>query len=709
MRITGLIKITMKTKIFTLTLLIFSITSKAQTIKAHIPGGNTSDLVAAIASFDTDPNVPIGTIFIEGDISINQSITIPENVVLRFFNGAKFIIDSTIGNQIVHFENSIIDAKKFQIIQFQNFGSNYTDKISRLTGKIRNSYIYPEWFGGSSIESNPGDYVKDDSFAIQLAINLTDNEIKLSAGKYRIYHTLQKERTSGIETSGVKLIGAGIDLTAILVMVDDINFIELRGSDGTVIYEGQRYNPLKNNVFKNFRLSGQIDENGNGALNGFYFYATKYNNIENVDIHHFKENGILFDGNPDINPDWTASLSTTIKSSSIRSNNAGIFSKINNTSPQLRLINSQINHNFRVGVIWNSSYFHSQASSISYNGRSIQNDTNADANSDFPLGGFYNVDQNNYGNTQYHAPYLSKGIIIETTELDGNYPTAVTLKASRNAVIRSNSIQQTDQYFNNFKFSEKGLISVGGNLKYYQDGTETKKFRELASNTIIENNRISFYKTKSDTQIEDDASIIRVGKWALYTQIKNNCFLDNSTTSLLGDDYKYIREFNRINNDGYTDFDSENSYIKLNDNECIRKDKIEIANDLFLNKFNQPNQRDYAKLFSYGDELIIPVPSIKSENGTEVKAGSFVVSSNDPGAVSGLFFYRSISFPQIHSAHSSIYVATATCNEDQTPPETSNRFNICVLNNGTIRFKSLYQSPIYVTISFVEKIGMYKE
>jgi hypothetical protein len=701
----------MKTKTLTLLLFICALTMKAQTIEGTLSGGNSSDILNMMATFDTDPTNPIGTITIDGDIQIDQLTIIPKDVVLRFFNGAKLIVDKNVGNPSIKFENSIIDAEKFQIIEFLHFGSNYEDKISKVTGVIRNSYIYPEWFGGSSIEVNPNDYTFDDAFAIQLAINLTENEVKLSAGTYRIQHTLEKKRIDGEETAGVKLVGAGIGLTAILVMVHDINFIELRGTDGTEVHAGKRYNPLKNNVFKNFRLSGQLNANGDGALNGFYLYSTAYNSFENVEIHHFKESGILFDGNPDLNPDWTASLLTTIKFCHIRSNKNGIFNKINNGSPHLRLINSRIEQNFRVGVIWNSSYFHSQASSISFNGRSIQDDPLIDTTSDFPLGGFYNVDQKNYGDTQYHGPYLSKGIIIETTELDGNYPTAVTLKASRNAIIRSNSIQQTDQYLTNFKFSEKGLISVGGNLKYYQDNGETKKFRELASNTVIENNRISFYKTKGTTEIETDASIIRVGKWAMYTKIRNNCFLDNSATSVLGDSsgYKYIREFNRINNDGYGGFDVENSYIKLDDDECISKSKIDVANDLFLDKFNKPNQKDHAKLFYHGDELIIPVPSMKSENGIEVNGGSFVVSSNDPGAISGLYFYRAINFPQIRSAYSSTYMVTTTCNSSQAPQDTPNRFNICVMENGKIRFKSLYQNPIYVTISFIEKIGMYKE
>jgi len=681
-------------------ILIFSQVCQAQIIDVHLPGGSSIDIINAINQLDNSSGEPYGTIYIEGNIIVNKNISIPKKVILSFKNNTKLIING-LNDKTIHFENAYIDANKFQIFEFLSFGANYDDKISRITGKVKNNTVYPEWFGGSPIETTGGsEYALDDSYAIQLSINLTGSIVEFSAGNYRIYNTLKKVRNNDENINGVSFIGAGIKETSLLVMKDSINFIEIKGLDGS-----SGHKPIEGNTFKNFRLSGQ-----SVASNGFYLFASVNNSFENLEIHHFLENAILFDGNPDLNPDLTASFLTNIKFCNIRDNKVGIFSKINNVSPTLTLSNSRVNRNFRSGIIWNSSYFHSVDSSISFNGRSIEGDENIDLTDNNPLGGFYNEVQNNYGDDHFYSPYYSKGIIIETTELDGNYPSAIVLKSSTSALIRNNALQQTDQYFANFKFSQKGLISIGGdNINSYVQNGENKTYRELSRNTVIENNRISFNKTKTETQIDTDAAIIRVSKWGIYSKIRNNCFEDNAGTnnSILGNinGYKYIKEYSRENIT--TDWDNEDSYVKLIDNECIADSKIDSANDLYLSKFKKPNKKDYAAKFDFGDEIIIEVPTIKEENGLEVKAGSFILSSNDPGAISGLFFYRSVLYPQIHSAYSSSRISTTTSNSNNIPIDILNNFNICVFDNGTIRLKSNYPNTIYIAITFLEKIGMY--
>ncbi len=688
-------------------------------------GDNEITFTAALGN----PN--IRTITFKTDIVITGNILIDSTKVLNFTNNNKIIINKVSAGSL-EFNHAIIHSDKFEIVAFQNFHNvnDYVDLISRVTGKIKNDIVYPEWFGGDSLERwenrtihgenrlvNVG-AAEDDAYAIQMAINVASDKVKLSEGKYRIYHTLKKERVDDIDIAGVRLIGSGVKKTAVLVM-KSINFIELKGKDGH-----DSHKPITNSLFSDFRLSGQ-----DVGLNGFYFYSSIYNTISNVEIHHFKESGILFDGNPNENPDRTASFLTKIELCNIRSNKIGVYSKLNNVSPQLELISSQVNHNFRAGIVWNSSYFHSINSSISFNGRSIQEHPNIDSTPDFPLGGFYNEVQNNYGDLHFYDPYYSKGIVLEATEFDGNYPSAITLKSSIDAIIKNNALQQQDVSLKNFKFTNKGLIHVGGDeIKSYNvydsNGNFLKigKYRELSRFTTIENNRISYYRmhispmviageTIEASIIENDACIIRASTWGLFTKIKNNCFEDNTGgNSKLGTDYKYIKEYNRtIFTNSHPSASIEDSYIKLFDDECIDPSKLDIANDLFLSKFNKPNRKDYGHLFLYNEEKIIKVPSIKAKNGVEVKGGSFIVSSNDPGAISGLFFYRAINSPQIHAAYSSQNISITTSNVGVVPIDDPGKFNICVFNDGTIRLKSSYQSPIYVTISFLEKIGMYTQ
>ncbi len=57
-------------------------------IEIIITGGNQNEIQDAIDIFDSNHN-GYGTIKIEGDINIEDDITIPSKIVLKFLNGNK--------------------------------------------------------------------------------------------------------------------------------------------------------------------------------------------------------------------------------------------------------------------------------------------------------------------------------------------------------------------------------------------------------------------------------------------------------------------------------------------------------------------------------------------------------------------------------------------------------------------------------------------
>lgn len=556
-----------------------------------VGGTSSNDLVSALSSLDPDgigPLEPRGTITMKGNIVIDSDVVIPKDVVLRFFKDAKFVfLDST---NTVHFEQCFIDAGKFQIFDlsvFDNtinnsslYNQEFTRKVSMITGKFNNENVYPEWFGGFSYNnSGINDHRKDDSFAFQLAINTTGDKVKLSRGIYYIYNTISKERDSVKNAVGIKLIGVGkgkikdadfvLGGTQIRVRGNAENFIKIKGRDGTE--SNDYYKPIEGTLLEGFSLLAQTPEN----KNGIYFYSASYNYVKDVEISNFKESGIVFDGNPNINPDYTASVFTKIINCKIKHNKIGIFNKINNNSPLLTLNNSFIVNNLETGIIWNSSYFRAIDSSISFNGRKSNPNSK---------GGFYNNFQDNY--PAFFGAYVSKGIVIETTELDTNYPSSVTLKSSKGARISNCSIQFSDQYGLGNNIADDGIICVGGETKNINGAS----YFERSRGTLIEGNSIKFTKTMASTTIEPTASMIKLSDGALYTVIENNCFnssqinLDTTITPIsnLGTDYFFIKEdlktgVNKVN------FHYEGAYVKLLGTQCVNP-KIDINGESDLDR-----------------------------------------------------------------------------------------------------------------------------
>ncbi|HIP49797.1 MAG TPA: hypothetical protein EYG92_12640 [Lutibacter sp.] len=493
-------------------------------------------------------NPDVGTISIKTNITVNSNITIPNTKVLKFYNGNKISVKS--GS--LKLNDTYIDAGKYQIFEGEN-----------IKGYLGNDVVLPEWFGAKANDK------QDDAPAIQKAIDLTDAIVKLSKGTYITKSTLKKTRTPQ-RNEGVKLVGIGMNSTIISVLHSG-NFIELVGHNGLKKNEVCcTYKPIKNNLIQDLTIHGNNSKKNKGAANGIMFYAAQYNEIKNVYIRNFKESAIVFEGNPKLNPDWTVSSHSKIFNSQLEYNAIGILNKLNNNSPLLIMEGTFIIRNSYAGVIWNSSYFKSINSTISFNG---------DASDENSLGGFYNAALDYYG--EDYSEYYSKGIVIENTELDANYPVAITLKSSKGARIIGNSIQMRDNIRRIKKFTNQGAICIGGDEKI----TNGKVYFERSRNTLIQNNSIKYLNYNETTFIEPNACLIKLASGALFTKIDNNCFHTNRPKEL-GKTHWFIKEYEKEGETGDF-FNYKGSYLRLSNTQCINPKELYKAIDFVYPKLTK--------------------------------------------------------------------------------------------------------------------------
>ena len=96
----------------------------------------------------------------EGTYPVNQNLTVPANICLKFDNGAMLSVAS--GKTLTI--NGGIEAGLWQI--FAGAGD--------VAGSPKIEYVYPEWFGAV------GDGITDDSASFQLAVNFAGSPIKTS-------------------------------------------------------------------------------------------------------------------------------------------------------------------------------------------------------------------------------------------------------------------------------------------------------------------------------------------------------------------------------------------------------------------------------------------------------------------------------------------------------------------------------------------------
>ncbi len=509
------------------TFLLFSVVLLSQSQEVTLSrGANQQSFKDAI----TNPSV--GTISIKTSIRIVNSISVPSSKILKFYNGNKLIVTS--GS--LKMEKCVIEAGKYQIFE----GSN-------ISGSFKNEVVYPEWFG-----AKVNDKV-DDAFAIQKAIDFTEKEVFLSQGKYWLTKELSKTQVDGEPSSeiGVHLVGSGQKGTFISVN-HSLNFIKFKGGDSS-------RKRIQGIVIKDLTVDGL-----KRAENGISLYSCRHTEIENVHLKNFKNSAIVFEGNPNLNPDYSASEFTKILNSSLIGNSIGVLNKLDNNAPLLLMEGTIILQNSIAGVVWNSSYFTSVNSSISFNG---------DPSVEGALGGFYNNSLRYYPK-EVPTEYYAKGIVLESTEFDANYPSSITLKTSKGARVIGNSIQLRDNIRNINKFTSRGAICIGGDEKILRG----KVLFERSRNTLIQNNSIKYLRYNESTFIEPNTCLIKVSPGALFTQIDNNCFHTNKPKNL-GETHYFIKEYESMGETrGF--YNKKEAYLRLSNIQCISPDVLYDAVDL---------------------------------------------------------------------------------------------------------------------------------
>ncbi|WP_348736741.1 hypothetical protein [Tenacibaculum sp. 190524A02b] len=227
----------MKNSLFTLFFFVFSLTLQSQSTEIVMTNGTQQNLLNIINN--NFPNSQ-GTISIKGIININSNITVPDRILLNFYNGGKFLVSNTASLQI----RGSINASKNQI--FQVGTTNH-----RI--KIYNQSVYPEWFGDCHYQNAT---IINDSPTIQKAINSLDigGEILFKGNKYLVGTEIAISIPS-ISLKGKRNYFSGPDKTCNLIA----NNTNVSSIFNVKIY-GVRFNGLN--------LEGYINDSVDNHLKG---------------------------------------------------------------------------------------------------------------------------------------------------------------------------------------------------------------------------------------------------------------------------------------------------------------------------------------------------------------------------------------------------------------------------------------------------------
>ncbi len=174
-----------------LNLILFFSISFMYSTEIVLPGGNQQTILNAINSLNEEG----GTIIINGDINIDNDITIPKNISLKFIQPHKLIIKG----RVILTINGFIDSAPYQIFELKNNGTiddcpfdrfDLTLDDGKVTGKPLNEYVTPQWWGVNNkgevpvgeifqkaIESFPnvGKFVANGTFLLDLTLHLNQD------------------------------------------------------------------------------------------------------------------------------------------------------------------------------------------------------------------------------------------------------------------------------------------------------------------------------------------------------------------------------------------------------------------------------------------------------------------------------------------------------------------------------------------------------
>ncbi len=179
-------------KCYFTTLIALLLTTCIYSTEVVLTGGNQNDVLTAITTLNTEGG---GVIVINGDVFINNDITIPETVTIKVINGHKLKIKGNVTLTI----NGLIEAGPYQIFEQDDNGTvedcfwdrwDFTLDDGKVRGNLKNAYVVPQWWGvddtgvticgqsfQNAIESFPNvqKFVANGKFLLEKTLHLNQN------------------------------------------------------------------------------------------------------------------------------------------------------------------------------------------------------------------------------------------------------------------------------------------------------------------------------------------------------------------------------------------------------------------------------------------------------------------------------------------------------------------------------------------------------
>lgn len=602
-------------------------------IKLSDASGNEYELVLEEAGI-IDLNVLGGTsagyenIATSAGLTFSQGLTSDvSNDLVNVDTAANLIARSgvSVGEAFVVADraNGIFDAKTgltangFDILQSSTDGSiQYELRIKKE--------IYLPSLGTVNDSTGPGTGT-DNAPAYQRAIELQKNlglSIREGSGRFRIATPLTYTTSDlDIDTAnGFVFSGEGMGKTIIQNdVVGTMLFIE--NDTGTTFAKG---NSLKRFTIIGKGVSGSPDQ---VALR---HQAAWYNKYENVKISKVNGTAVQSGDSDSIDPDATASVQFSFDTCEFDENVIGFNNPQNNNSPVVIFLNSSVRNNSRGGIRGNSSYIQLKNCSLSFNG--ITDSSNA----------FGGLDIMQQAGSSFSDGYRSKGVIIDSTELDTNYPFNARFLQAENPVIRNCSTQFRDY---------PGIDWAGNGITEFPDAQFVfggSGVNERCFEGSIKDCRVSIVANGNLPVNPTGHSIVQIGINGIGTNFaKINYNLDfTGSGSSLGDKFHIITENQKTgsfdNRKYYVEYDYPKSNLSTSDilngfNQCFHK-KI-------FPSFAAQTGDGMHFAFLLNDDTVkqIPLPQLTSDSPAGANYNHFAITIN--GTINAIYALRCAGSP----------------------------------------------------------------
>ena len=516
-----------------------------------------------------------------------------------------------------------------------------------------------------------GDGVTDDTTALQVALDAAidlKKPLYVPSGTYIVSSTLNWIRT-GDDFPPLILIGDGVESTIFTNKVSGGAMLFINGGQsGTDFIRGSK--------LEAFSIKG---DGAATTSDGIYLSGCWQTQMMRVSINSLSGTAVSIGGLTGQNPDNTATANTLISNCNLDSNAKGLVSEVNNNTPNLSILESSIRNNSLSGIEYNSSYLTVRDSSVSFNGLSNQ----ASA-----VGGI-TIEQ------QDGANYRCKGLLIERTELDSNYPHQVKITAAELPVLKACSIQMSDQYVTLTSGMPPSQIILGG--------TATD---ERVWGPVVKDCRLSVNNT---TPVAWNSHVFfKLFDGCVGAKLEHFMFNFSDSGTGLGTNYFYISEDAKAGGN-HSAYDSRKYYVdydqpilsyptgSLNDTAiAVQYPKSFARNNFTLN---------HGSAVDDDTAIIIPTPDNETNGGNY---GSIVITIAGNAAYSGIIGYRGESSPACYiiAGAASITVTTGVLT-GTTGVDTE--LTVSAHSDGNLYIENRLGSTQNVQVTFLMSTGFYDQ